>query len=270
MSGGTVKILAIDDERDVTRSIRLTVAVQEPSWQVLEAAGGDEGLALFSREKPNIILLDMRMPGMSGLEVLQSLRRFSTVPVIVLTVTNNELDEVRALEAGADDYLVKPFGHLELVARIRAVLRRAAGAAFAHEAPYVNGELRIDYVSRVVTVGSRQAALTATEFSLLEILARNSGQIVPSETLLGRVWGVNFLDNRDYLKVYMRRLREKIEPDPGAPRYLLTVRSVGYRLAEQPSASRTPNAPDPAITPDTPNTPGAADSRGAPTDSDTR
>lgn len=234
MAGRGVTILAIDDERDVTRSIRLTVTVQEPSWRVVEASNGEEGLALFGGEKPDIILLDMRMPGMSGLEVLHSLRRFSTVPVIVLTVTNSELDEVRALEAGADDYLVKPFGHLELVARIRAVLRRAAGAALTREAPYLNGELRIDYVSRVVTVGSRQVALTATEFSLLEILAQNSGQVVPSETLLGRVWGVNFLDNRDYLKVYMRRLREKIEPDPSAPRYLLTVRSLGYRLADQP------------------------------------
>lgn len=229
-----VKILAIDDERDVTRSIRLTLNVQEPAWQVVEASGGSEGLNLFTAEKPDLVLLDMRMPDMSGLEVLRSLRLFSNVPVIVLTVTSDELDEVRALEAGADDYLVKPFGHLELVARIRAVLRRAIGASLVHEKPYVNGELRIDYESRTVTIGSKQVALTATEFSLLEILARNGGQVVPNETLLGRVWGANFLDNRDYLKVYVRRLREKMEPDPGSPRYLLTVRSLGYRLADQP------------------------------------
>lgn len=234
MTGARMKILAIDDEQDVTRSIRLTVSVQEPTWQVVEAAGGREGLTLFSSEKPDLVLLDMHMPDMSGIDVLRSLRRFSTTPVVVLTVTNSELDEVRALEAGADDYLVKPFGHLELLAHIRAVLRRASGSKLTHEEPYVNGQLRIDYESRVVTVGSKQAALTATEFSLLEILARNSGQLVPSETLLGRIWGVNFLDNREYLKVYIRRLREKIEPDPGAPRYLLTVRSLGYRLADQP------------------------------------
>ncbi len=234
MTGSAVKILAIDDERDVTRSIRLTVNVQEPAWRVVEASSGREGLALFSSEKPDLVLLDMRMSDMNGIEVLRNLRRFSSTPVIVLTVTNTELDEVRALEAGADDYLVKPFGHLELVAHIRAVLRRAAGTGMVHQEPYVSGELRIDYDTRVVSVGSKQATLTATEFSLLEILARNSGQVVPSETLLGRVWGVNFLDNRDYLKVYIRRLREKLEPEPAKPRYLLTVRSFGYRLADQP------------------------------------
>ncbi len=233
MTTSTLKILAVDDEPDVTRSIRLTLNVQEPAWQILEAACGAEALTMFTAEKPDLVLLDMRMPDMSGLEVLRSLRRFSNVPIIVLTVTNNELDEVRALEEGADDYLVKPFGHLELAAHIRAVVRRAMGTGIAHQGAYLNGELRIDFESRSVTVGSREVALTATEFSLLEILARNSGQVVKSETLLGRIWGVNFLDNRDYLKVYIRRIREKIEPNPGSPRYLITARNFGYRLADQ-------------------------------------
>ena len=238
MNSGVVKILAIDDEKDVTRAIRLTVTIQEPAWQVVEAFGGAEGLRLFSSEKPDLVLLDMRMPDISGLEVLRQLRRFSAVPVIVLTVTNSELDEVRALEEGADDYIVKPFGHLELTARIRAMLRRASGTVLTHQEPYVNGALRIDYDNRVVTVGSREMSLTATEFSLLEILAGNSGQVLRTETLLGRVWGAHSLDNRDYLKVYVRKLREKIESDPSAPQYLLTVRGIGYRFAECPRTGK--------------------------------
>ncbi len=232
MNNGTVKILAIDDEKDVTRSIRLTIGVQEPGWKVVEASSGNEGLSRFSDERPDLVLLDMRMPDKSGLDVLRELRRFSAVPVIVLTVTSNELDEVRALNEGADDYLVKPFGHLDLVARIRAVLRRAAGTPFSGRKSFVSGDLKIDWDSRLVTVGSREVTMTATEFALLEILTRNSGQVLPSETLLGQVWGSHFLDNRDYLKVYVRKLREKIEPDPQAPRYIQTVRGIGYRFAD--------------------------------------
>lgn len=234
MNSSTVKILAIDDEKDVTRSIRLTIGVQQPDWKVVEASSGSEGLNLFSVERPDLVLLDMRMPDMSGLDVLHELRRFSAVPVIVLTVTSNELDEVRALNAGADEWLVKPFGSLALVARVRAVLRRASGSPFSGRKSFVSGDLRIDWSTRLVTVGSRKVTLTATEFALLEILVRNSGQVVPSETLLGEVWGSYFLDNKDYLKVYVRKLREKIEPGPQAPRYLQTVRGIGYRFVDSP------------------------------------
>ena len=224
------KILAIDDEPDVTRSIRLTIAVQEPEWTVVEASSGEEGLLLLSREKPDLVLLDLRMPGMTGLETLRRIRAFSNVPVIVLTVTNNELDEVNSLEEGADDYITKPFGHLELVAHIKSVLRRTRGYETEHEDIYRDGEFSIDFSRRIVAIGSKEVLLTSTEYALLKILADNPGQTIPAETLLARVWGPNALDNRNYLKVYVRRLREKIEENPAKPEYLISVRGLGYRL----------------------------------------
>jgi two-component system KDP operon response regulator KdpE len=224
------KILAIDDEPDVTRSIRLTIAVQEPEWTVVEASSGEEGLLLLSREKPDLVLLDLRMPGMTGLETLRRIRAFSNVPVIVLTVTNNELDEVNSLEEGADDYITKPFGHLELVAHIKSVLRRTRGYETEHENIYRDGEFSIDFSRRIVAIGSKEVLLTSTEYALLKILADNPGQTIPAETLLARVWGPNALDNRNYLKVYVRRLREKIEKNPAEPEYLISVRGLGYRL----------------------------------------
>jgi len=224
------KILAIDDEPDVTRSIRLTIAVQEPEWTVVEASSGEEGLLLLSREKPDLVLLDLRMPGMTGMETLRRIRAFSNVPVIVLTVTNNELDEVNSLEEGADDYITKPFGHLELVAHIKSVLRRTRGYETEHEDIYRDGEFSIDFSRRIVAIGSKEVLLTSTEYALLKILADNPGQTIPAETLLARVWGPNALDNRNYLKVYVRRLREKIEKNPAKPEYLISVRGLGYRL----------------------------------------
>ena len=224
------KILAIDDEPDVTRSIRLTIAVQEPEWTVVEASSGEQGLMLLSQEKPDLVLLDLRMPGMSGLETLRRIRAFSNVPIIVLTVTNNELDEVNSLEEGADDYITKPFGHLELVAHIKSVLRRARGHEPGHEEKYYDGEFSIDFGRRIVAIGYREVPLTSTEYALLKILADNPGQTIPAETLLARVWGPNALDNRNYLKVYVRRLREKTEKNPAEPEYLISVRGLGYRL----------------------------------------
>ena len=232
MSEARVKILAIDDEVDVTKSINLTVTLQEPTWSIVEARSGRQGLDLVESERPDIILLDMRMPGMSGLDVLEKLRRFSNVPVIVLTVTNDELNEVQALESGADDYIVKPFGHLELLARIKAVLRRSSGGG--HRARlYANGDLHIDFENRLVGVGEVNVTLSSTEFALLQLLADNTGQILTAETLLGRVWGPHALDNREYLKVYIRKLRGKIESDPANPRYIETIRGIGYRLVDQ-------------------------------------
>lgn len=226
-----IKILAIDDEVDVTKSIRLTITIQEPGWTVLEADSGHQGLMLIDSEKPDLVLLDIRMPGMDGIETLQKLRRYCSVPVICLTVTNDELNKVQALEAGADDYIVKPFGHLELIARIRAVLRRSSGLNANSQRQYRNRDLMIDYQSHEVKLGSIPIALTTTEYALLELLSDNADQILTSETLLGRIWGPNALDNRDYLKVYIRKLREKLEHDPAKPEYILTVRGMGYKLA---------------------------------------
>ncbi len=231
MNDRSVKILAIDDESDVTKSIRLTVTIQEPTWQVIEAKSGSQGLELIDTEKPDIVLLDMRMPGLNGIDTLRKLRRYSTIPVIMLTVTNDELNEVLALQEGADDYVVKPFGHLELLARIKAVLRRYNGGERRGKT-YSSGEISVDFENRQVLVRSLPVSLTSTEFALLRLLTGAPDQVIASETLLGRIWGPYALDNREYLKVYIRKLREKIEIDPAQPRYIETVRGVGYRFRE--------------------------------------
>jgi two-component system KDP operon response regulator KdpE len=225
------KILIIDDEPDLTRAVKLTISIQEPAWLVLVANDGQAGLALVERESPDLVLLDLAMPGLHGFDVLKQLRQFSNVPVIILSVTDDELEKVRGLELGADDYIVKPFGHLELLARIRSVLRRMEGRAGPTQPTVICGDLRIDLDHRRVTVGEREVKLTNTEFRLLEVLARNAGQIMPNELLLSRVWGPEAQDEVDYLKVFAYRLRRKIEPDPAQPRYLLTERGVGYWLA---------------------------------------
>ena len=225
------KILVIDDEPDMARAVRLALQLQEPGWEVVEAHGGEEGLLLADAEQPDLILLDISMPDLSGFEVLKQIRLFSDVPVIILTVRDDELDKVQGLELGADDYVVKPFSPLELMARIHSVLRRVKGNAPAVAKPYVSGPLRIDFATRRVTVDGKAVSLTNTEFHLLELLARNAGRIVTDETLLSRVWGDYAQDNPDYLKVYIYRLRRKLGDDPKQPAFIHRERGVGYWLA---------------------------------------
>jgi two-component system KDP operon response regulator KdpE len=227
------KILIIDDEPDVTRAVKLTISIQEPDWPVIEAHDGEYGLELIELESPDLVLLDLAMPGMHGFDVLKQIRLFSNVPVIILSVTDDELEKVRGLELGADDYIVKPFGHLELLARLRSVLRRTEGVAGPVEPIFVCGDLRVDFNHHRVTVGGQEIKLTNTEFRLLAVLARNAGQVMPNELLLNRVWGPEAVDEVDYVKVFAYRLRRKIEPDPARPRYLLTERGVGYWLAAE-------------------------------------
>lgn len=223
-------ILVIDDEREITRAVRLTITLQVPEWQVIEAHDGPEGLEQIARAAPDLVLLDISMPGMHGFDVLKEIRRFSAVPVIFLTVEDDELAKVRGLGLGADDYIVKPFGHLELLARIRSVLRRAAGEAQPTHPPYVSGDLRIDFDQRRVTLRGEPVPVTSTEFQLLAVLAQNAGRIVENDVLLQRVWGYERGEEAESLKVYIYRLRQKIEPDPAHPHYLLTERGVGYWL----------------------------------------
>ena len=225
------KILVIDDEPEIIRAVRLTITLQAPAWQVLDAHDGQQGLEIIAREAPDLVLLDLSMPGMHGFDVLQELRLTSTVPVIFLTVEDDELAKVRGLQLGGDDYIVKPFGHLELLARIRSVLRRTAGYAQPPEQPYASGDLQIDFARRRVTVAGEPLRLTNTEYHLLEVLARNAGHIVENDVLLQRVWGYERGDESESLKVLIYRLRQKIEPDPANPRYVLTERGVGYSFA---------------------------------------
>jgi two-component system, OmpR family, KDP operon response regulator KdpE len=230
MDTAATKILVIDDEPDVRRAVALTIELQEPAWQVLSASSGEEGLELVETGSPDLVLLDLQMPGTDGFAVLEQLRAFSDVPVVILTVRDDELDKVRGLQMGADDYVVKPFSHLELLARIRSVLRRASGELAASEPPFVLDGLRIEWGPHRVYRRGERVRLTATEFRLLELVARNAGHVVPAEVLLARVWGPDERDQTDYLKTYVHRLRVKLEDDPGAPRYLQTERGVGYWL----------------------------------------
>ncbi len=230
MKTASKRILIVDDEPDVRRAVRLTIQLQEPEWEVLEAENGEAGLLKVEQEHPDLVLLDLIMPGMNGFETLEQIRLFSDVPVIILTVRDDELDKVRGLELGADDYIVKPFGHLELMARMRSVLRRVEGSVARHEPPVEIDGLRIDFDRRQVTLHGQVVPMTATEYHLLEILARNAGRVVPYQTLLNRVWGRYAVDSNNYLKVYIHRLRQKLEKDPTHPRYIRTVRGQGYML----------------------------------------
>jgi len=225
-----MKVLVVDDEPDMLKVITWSLNFQEPEWEVLTAPDGETALELVAEEHPDVVLLDVGLPEMDGFQVLEEIRRFSDVPVIMVTVRDHELDKVRGLELGADDYVTKPFGHLELVARIRAVLRRAHSWPLAHGEPFICGELRVDFARREVTLAGKPVALTSTEYRLLCQLVRHAGQVLPHETLLARVWGREYTDEIEYLRVYIGRLRNKLEADPRNPQYILTEHGVGYRF----------------------------------------
>ena len=195
---------------------------------MLTAQRGEDGLDLIESASPAVVLLDLQMPDADGFEVLGRIRLFSDVPVIILTVRDDELDKVHGLQLGADDYVVKPFGHLELLARLRSVLRRASGHVAADEPPFALDELRINWGLHRVSLRGEVVRITSTEYRLLEILAHNAERVVENATLLARIWGPDAQDETDYLKTYVHRLRVKLEDDPARPRYLRTERGTGY------------------------------------------
>ncbi len=223
-----MKILVVDEEPDVVRLISVSFGMQQPNWEVVAASDGEEALAMLEREQPALVLLDVGLPDMSGFQVLQQIRLFSDVPVIMLTVHDDELSKVRGLELGADDYITKPFSHLELLARMRAVLRRTQALPLAQEEPFVSDDLSVDFARREVTRRGELVPLTTTEYRLLYHMVRNAGQVLTHETLLARVWGREYTDEINYLKVYISRLRAKLEDDPRNPQQILTEHGVGY------------------------------------------
>ena len=223
-----MKILVVDDEPDVIKVITLSFQMQQPAWEVIGAHDGSEALKTLEREQPDVILLDVGLPELNGFEVLQSIRLFSDVPVIMLTVRDDEASKVQGLELGADDYVTKPFGHLELLARVRAVLRRAQSLPLAHEQPFVSGDIHVDFGRRTVVVRGQPVTLTGTEYRLLYHLVRNAGRVMTHEALLARVWGREYTDEISYVKGYVNRLRNKLERDPHHPEYILTEYGVGY------------------------------------------
>ena len=223
-----MRVLVVDEEPDVIKLVAMSFRLQRPGWEVMGAADGPQALEAIERQPPDVVLLDIGLPEMSGFEVLEAIRLFSDVPVIMLTVRDDELSKVRGLELGADDYVTKPFSHLELLARVRAVLRRAQALPLVHERPFVSGDIEVDFVRREVKVRGEAVPLTGTEYRLLYHLVRNAGHIMTHESLLARVWGRDYTDEISYLKSYINRLRNKLEGDPHRPEYILTEYGVGY------------------------------------------
>jgi DNA-binding response OmpR family regulator len=236
-----VKLLLVDDDPEIRGSVRLGFELQWRDVEIVEAGAGAEALTLVEEERPDLVLLDIGLPDMDGYRVLREVRAFSSVPVIMLTARDEPIDKVRGLEAGADDYVAKPFDHLELMARVRAVLRRLdVKAPPERAAPYRRDELAIDVDAREAHVGDRRVVLTPTEWRVLELLVANAGWIVPRERIASRVWGRDDPGDLDALRVFVRRLREKIGDDARTPRYIETVRGIGYRLLAAEAATPPP------------------------------
>lgn len=221
------RILVIDDEEQIRRALRSVL--QARHYTVDLAATGEEGLDIAIDRPPDLVVLDLTLPGMSGLEVAGELRAWYEGPIIVLSVRDADVDKIAALDLGADDYLTKPFSAGELLARIRAHLRRAAGGE-ASIREIRAGDLVIDLAKRTVTVAGQPVHLTRTEFDVLALLARNSDRVVTSKMLLEQVWGPDYASDRQTLRVHVSHLRQKIEPAGGVPRYVLTEPGVGFRF----------------------------------------
>jgi len=226
-----MRVLLIDDEPDVIESVRLGFTLQWREIDVVGAGTGDAGLDAIERERPDIVLLDIGLPDIDGFEVLRQIRAFSDVPVVMLTAHDDSMDKVKGLELGADDYVTKPFNHLELMARVKAVLRRLDMPAPATRAPsFRSGDLEVDFARQEARLRGERLDLTPTEYKLLYHLVRNAGHILQHGTLLAKVWGREYVDEVDYIRVYIRRLREKLGDSPDNPRYIRTERGLGYRF----------------------------------------
>jgi DNA-binding response OmpR family regulator len=226
-----MKLLVVDDAPEVIEAVSVSFGLQWRDTDVLGASDGEAGLDLIEREHPDLVLLDIAMPDMDGFETLRRIREFSDVPVIMLTARDGVVDKVKGLELGADDYVTKPFDHLELLARVRAVLRRLDMPQPVSRAPSFRcHELTMDFASRQVWRRDEPVPLTVTEYKLLYHLVRNAGRVLPHGTLLAKVWGREYRDEIEYVRVYIRRLRRKLEDDPEAPYYILTERGIGYRF----------------------------------------
>ncbi|HUH08586.1 MAG TPA: response regulator transcription factor [Egibacteraceae bacterium] len=225
------KILLVEDEPSLAEALEYALASE--GFEVALAADGAESLAVWERERPDLVLLDVMLPGLSGTEVCKRIRAVSSVPIIMLTARDTEIDRVVGLELGADDYVTKPFSTRELTARIRAVLRRgAAWAAMDDESVVELRGIRIDADRYEVLVRGRRVDLPPKEFALLELLVRNAGRVLTRDLLIDRVWGADYVGDTKTLDVHIKRLRGRVEVDPHAPQLIATVRGVGYKFAD--------------------------------------
>ena len=224
------RVLVVEDEESI--SDPLSYLLRQEGFEVAVAATGPDGLAEFDRGGADIVLLDLMLPGLSGTEVCRALRAKSSVPVIMLTARDSEIDKVVGLELGADDYVTKPFSSRELVARVRAVLRRRGSEPAADSAGSAleAGRVRMDVERHVVTVDGDPISLPLKEFELLELLLRNAGRVLTRGQIIDRVWGADYVGDTKTLDVHVKRLRAKLEPDPANPAFLVTVRGLGYKL----------------------------------------
>jgi two-component system KDP operon response regulator KdpE len=230
-------ILVIEDEPALQKFLRLTLSTQD--YNVIQATTAEEGLRHAATSQPNLVVLDLGLPDMDGVELTRRLREWSAMPIIVVSARGKEQDKVVALDAGADDYLTKPFGVGELLARVRVALRHLASInSETGEPVFELRSLRVDLSRREVTVDSRPVHLTPNEFKLLTVLVKNAGKVLTHRQLLKEVWGPASVDEAHYLRVYMNQLRQKLETDAARPKYLLTEPGVGYRLASEDENTR--------------------------------
>jgi two-component system, OmpR family, KDP operon response regulator KdpE len=223
----SIRVLVVDDEPQIRRFLRTSLSAH--GYRVIEASGGREAITLTATERPELVLLDLGLADVDGLEVILRLREWSTVPIIVVSVRGQEAVKIKALDSGADDYVTKPFGMGELLARIRAALRHRLQAE-VDEPVFRSSGLSVDLVRRVVTVDDREVKLTPKEYDLLRVLVTHAGKVITHQQLLREVWGPASLYETHYLRVYIGQLRQKLEPDPARPWYILTEPGVGYRL----------------------------------------
>jgi DNA-binding response OmpR family regulator len=233
MATKTTRILLVDDELSVQKL--LTYPLEKEGYEVIRARDGQEALSQFEQSQFDLVVLDIMLPRMDGLEVCRRLRARSSVPIIMLTAKTEEIDKVLGLELGADDYITKPFSMREFRSRVRAALRRAemTPAPGTDEEPLARGDLRLDFAKRTTEMRGKPVDLTYVEFEVLSALARHPGRVFSRDVLLGTVWGDSAFRDPRTIDVHIRHLREKIEPDPKSPEYLLTVRGVGYRFRDE-------------------------------------
>jgi two-component system KDP operon response regulator KdpE len=226
MTENSVRVLVVDDEPAIRRY--LTVLLSAHGYAVFEAGAGQAAMAAVLASRPDLIILDLGLPDLDGVEVTRMLREWTRIPILILSVRGQEVDKVAALDAGADDYLTKPFGTGELLARMRVALRRAGQSS--DRPVFTSGELTVDLARRVVTIGEREVQLTPTEYDLLRVLVTHADKVLTHHQLLRQVWGMGYEEELHMLRVNVSNLRHKIEPDPTRPRYILTEPGVGYRL----------------------------------------
>ncbi len=227
-----MKVVVIDDSPDIAEVVSLCFQLRWSGAEVVSASDGSKGLELIEAENPDMVILDIGLPDMDGFQVLKEIRRFSQVPVIMLTVRDEDVNVAKGLELGADDYITKPFSHIELIARVQAVMRRTQGLPVTEEKPFVSGKLLVDFASNEVKLNGKPANLTSTETKLLYYLIRNEGHLLTHESLLRKVWGDRYVDARGLLRVHIQHLRQKLGDSSDPPSIVVTEHGMGYKFVK--------------------------------------